>query len=69
MNNEISNELNDTEMFKLVIRNMASSLGIKPDDLMNNPNHAKRVKEAIIQIKKKQRDNISASSLWNLISN
>jgi hypothetical protein len=69
MNNEISNELNDTEMFKLVIRNMSSSLGIKPDDLMTNPNHAKRVKESIIQIKKKQRENISSSSLWNLISN
>ena len=69
MNDETSNKLNDTEMFKLVIRNMSSSLGIKPDNLMANPNHAKRIKESIIQIKKKQRENISASSLWNLISN
>ena len=62
-----SKELNDTEMFKMVMRNRATSLGISVDDLMNDPKHMKVILEVIRQIKRKYKDNISASSLWTLM--
>ena len=62
-----SKELNDTEMFKMVMRNRATSLGVSVNDLMNDPEHMKVVLEVIRQIKRKYKDNISASSLWTLM--
>lgn len=62
-----SKELNDVEMFKMVMRNRATSLGISVEDLANNPDHMKVVMEVIQQIKRKYRDNITASSIWTLM--
>ena len=64
-----SKELNDVEMFKMVMRNRATSLGVSVDDLINNPEHMKVVLEVIQQIKRKYKDNITASSLWTLMGN
>lgn len=64
---DTSKELNDVEMFKMVMRNRATSLGISVEDLANNPEHMKVVLEVIRLIKRKYKDNITASSLWTLM--